>query len=590
MSFKNNPVIYLTKEMWKYSKGNRHNVVLYVSLFVVANLIDFLKPLVIGYILNIIQEQGLTPESFHSILIGLIFFVVIEIILWLFHGPARIIELKNAFFVRANYKKYLLDGTMDLSAEWHTDHHSGDTIDKIEKATSALFEYSIGSFTIIQSLIKFISSFVAIIYFNLHSGYIVILTIAIVFPIILKFDKILVIKYKELFKTENTISEKIYDALSNITTVIILRIEKLLSSSIYNKIMSPFKLYQKTNKINEVKWFIVSVIVYIMTALILFTYIYGAYKSGTVIMVGTLYALYGYTERISGLFFEFAWRYSEIVKQKTRVENVHEVSDQFVEKVLLRSVLQNRKWNQLNIKNLYFSYHKKNLDLNLNDISLTIKRNEKIAFIGHSGSGKTTMLKIIRDLYTPLKLDLTLDGTKLKYGFKSISEDISLIPQEPEIFSTTIKENITLGINKNIDELKKYTNMAKFTDVVKKLPKQWNSSINEKGVNLSGGEKQRLALSRGLMFSEDKSIILLDEPTSSVDFSNELEIYKNILNKFNNKTIISVVHKLHLLPLFDTIYLFKNGKIMASGNFNELLRTSKEFRQIWQKHKDGSFG
>ena len=116
----------------------------------------------------------------------------------------------------------------------------------------------------------------------------------------------------------------------------------------------------------------------------------------------------------------------------------------------------------------------------------------------------------------------------VKGGFKSISSYISLIPQDPEIFSSTIKENITLGLSFSDKEIKKFTDLARFSDVVKKLPKGLNSSIVEKGVNLSGGEKQRLALSRGLLASEDKEIILLDEPTSSVDSKNELLIYQNI--------------------------------------------------------------
>ena len=589
MLLKNNPVIYLTKEMWKYSKGNRHNVVIYFILFTIANLIQFLNPLVIAKMLNIIQEKGITNESFPAISIWLSLLVGLTLAFWLFHGPARVIENKNSFIVRTNYKKYLIDGTMDLPAEWHTDHHSGGTIDKIEKATSALFDYSGSMFMVISSVIKFVSSFIALVYFNFASSYIVIFMISISIPIILKFDKILVKDYKNMYKLENEVSAKVFDIISNITTVIILRIEKLVSSSIYKKIISPLMLFMKTNKLNEVKWFAVSLCVSIMTFLVLFSYIYGALKSGNVVLFGTIFALYSYVGQISDLFYEFAWRYGEIVRQKTRVENVKEVSDLFIEKPKIRSILNDKRWNELKISNLYFAYSK-NKNLNLNNINLVIKRKEKIAFIGPSGSGKTTMLKIMRDLYQPLSIELKLDDVKLKYGFKSISEDISLIPQEPEIFSTTIKENISLGINNKIEEIRKYTNMAKFTDVVKKLQKKWNSSINEKGVNLSGGEKQRLALSRGLMFSEDKSVILLDEPTSSVDFKNELEIYKNIFSNFKNKTIISTVHKLHLLPLFDKIYLFKKGQIIASGSFNELLESSKEFKKIWEKHKGGRFG
>jgi len=125
--------------------------------------------------------------------------------------------------------------------------------------------------------------------------------------------------------------------------------------------------------------------------------------------------------------------------------------------------------------------------------------------------------------------------------------------------------------------------MARFTQVVERLPHKFESNIVEKGVNLSGGEKQRLALSRGLLAAADKPILLLDEPTSSVDPKNELDIYKNIFTIFKKKTILSSVHRLHLLPQFDKIYYFKKGKIVARGSFAQLLK-NKEFSTIWKKY------
>jgi ABC-type multidrug transport system fused ATPase/permease subunit len=103
-------------------------------------------------------------------------------------------------------------------------------------------------------------------------------------------------------------------------------------------------------------------------------------------------------------------------------------------------------------------------------------------------------------------------------------------------------------------------------------------------VNLSGGEKQRLALARGLLASEHKDILLLDEPTSSVDFSNELKIYQNIFNAFPGKTIVSSIHRLHLLSLFDSVYLFKGGALVAEGTFEDLKSNSADFRELWDKY------
>ncbi len=203
--------------------------------------------------------------------------------------------------------------------------------------------------------------------------------------------------------------------------------------------------------------------------------------------------------------------------------------------------------------------------------------------IGESGSGKTTFLKLLRALYDPKSAEVFVDGRRIA-NMKTISTDMTLIPQEPEIFATTIEENVTMGISYTQRYMEKFAKMAQFSQVVKRLPKQWQSSIVEKGVNLSGGEKQRLALTRGLLASYDMPIVLMDEPTSSVDTQNELAIYQNIFKDFKNKTIISTIHRLHLLPLFDTIYVFDKGRIVAFGHYKELLQSSAAFRQLWKKY------
>ncbi len=584
MAIKDNPVIYLTSKLWEYSKGNRKNVILYFMLFIIANMFNLISPLVIAKVLNTIQEEGLVSTNIYSIILYLSVFIFIELGFWIFNGPAMMIQAKNAFLVRANYKRYLLDGTMSLPAQWHTDHHSGDTIDKIEKGTDALYRYSSESYGVIRTLVLFLGSYIALMYFNIHASYIVFFMVIITISIILKFDSHIVKQYKELYRAENRISAKVFDVISNMTTVIILRIERLVSKAIFRKMMQPFRLHMKTTKLNETKWFFVSICTAAMMVLVLTSYIYFNFMAGTAIMIGSIFALYSYVGRINDLFFRFAYRYSAIVREKTAVQNAEEVSDEFTKKKRARPVKLGKEWKELKIDSLRFSYHtEKGADLHLDNISLTIKNAEKIALIGESGSGKTTLLKIIRELYTPKHIKLYLDGKLMKNGFKDINKNIALIPQDPEIFSTTIKDNITMGIGHKLSYIKKYTDMARFTDVAGRLPKKLNSSIVEKGVNLSGGQKQRLALARGLMACEDKSIILLDEPTSSVDFRNETAIYDNIFREFKDKTIISSIHKLHLLPMFDTIYFFRNGKIIAQGSFNKLLRTSEEFKDMWEK-------
>ena len=587
MSLANNPVIYLWRKTWKYSKGNRKHVVLYLILFTFSNIVSFFVPLLVAKILNKIQLQGVTSESLPNLLMWLLVFLGINLAFWIFHGPARILENRNSYLVKANYKRYLLDGTMALPAQWHANHHSGDTIDKIEKGTDALKEFASDTFIIVESIIRLIGSYLALAYFNLYSSFIVLFMVFITIKLIMRFDKVLIPRWGQLNKYDNNVSERVFDVLSNITTVIILRVEKLVSKSIVKKMMAPFQLFIDTNKLEESKWFFVSIMSAIMTIGVLGSYLFETVRSGNIVLIGTVYALYGYIERIDGLFFRFAYKYGEIVRQRTRVQNAEIISDNFSMRQKNKQINLADNWEQIDINDLSFSYHtQEGADLHLDNISFSIRRGQRIAFIGASGSGKTTTLRIIRELYQPQSISLSIDGQKIENGFQRISSNISLIPQDPEIFATTIRDNITLGVDSSIDEIREYARLAEFDNVAMSLPHGYDSSIVEKGVNLSGGEKQRLALARGLMASKDKYIVLLDEPTSSVDPKNELLIYNNIFKVFNDKAIISSVHRLHLLQLFDIIYLFGNGKIIARGTFDELLVASKEFKTMWKRYTD----
>ena len=303
MKLSQNPIVYLAGKMWRYSAGTRKNIVLFFILFTIANSIELLEPLLVAKTLNIIQIEGITETNILRLLLYLTGFLVITLSFWSFHGPARVIENINSFRVGVNYRRHLIGGVMALPLEWHTDHHSGDTIDKIERGTGGLEGFSEGTFEIISLLVRLIGSYIALIYFNIHSAYIVSIMVVLAFGIIIRFDYILTGQYKELNKIGNKISEKIYDAISNITTVIILRAEKIVAKSIFEKMMSPINLIKRNYKLNEWKWFLVSVCTSLTTIFVLGSYFLSHYWSREVVLIGSVFALYGYVANINGLFF-----------------------------------------------------------------------------------------------------------------------------------------------------------------------------------------------------------------------------------------------------------------------------------------------
>lgn len=590
MKLKDNLIIYLSLKFWQFSEDRRKKVILYLAMSWIANLIHLCVPLIFALLLNELQQNGVTEKNLHYLLFLSSMFIARSVISWSLHGPSRMLENDNAFMNKAHYKMKFLKELLAMPISWHNEHHSGDTNDKLEKGSNGLLNFSENTFRVVVIINSMVVSFFILLFFEKVAGFIALIMIFITISIIVRFDKKLAVQYRVVNRIENKISEKVLDIITNINTVVILRIDRLLLKSVSEKIMEPRDLVWKNNKLNETKWCLVSLCTNIMVFLVLGYYLLQVYW-GLPLVLGTLFALYGYANNVADNFFELAGFYGDLLKYRARVLNAEELASEFEYKKSKENGTNKYNWKEIKVKSLNFSYHAEDgADLHLEDVCFNAKRGEKIALVGATGSGKTTLLKVIRELYQPQKVILYMDEKELREGFSEISSQIALVPQDPEIFAMSIFENITLGVEEyDMKIVRKYTDVACFSNVAENLPKKWDSVINERGVNLSGGEKQRLALSRGLLFAcedklEPKSIVLLDEPTSSVDISTELKIHKNIFKALLDKTIISSVHRLHLLPMFDRIYFFENGKVIASGTFKELLQNSNEFAEIWDKY------
>jgi len=353
---------------------------------------------------------------------------------------------------------------------------------------------------------------------------------------------------------------------------------------IMHKAQKPYGLFKKNNLVNECKWCATSLCCSVMMASVIGLYLWQHLNVPGQMFAGSIFLLYRYLDKISEVFFRFTGMYSTIVRQSAKVSNAELLAKDFRPEGMVNHVLP-PDWKKLEVNNLSFSYHSKaGAELHLDDVSFSIRRGERIALIGASGGGKTTTLKLIRGLHPPRTLRLSVDGKEIPEGFDGISQAIALVPQAPEIFASTIRENITIGAEYPQELIDECVRMACFHRVLRKLPKGYESLTKERGASLSPGQNQRLALARGFVACSGKDIILLDEPTSSLDKANEALVYRNIFAKFRDKTVIASLHQLNLLDLFDQVYMFDKGKIVGKGTREELLKTCPEFQRLWGKY------
>lgn len=236
----------------------------------------------------------------------------------------------------------------------------------------------------------------------------------------------------------------------------------------------------------------------------------------------------------------------------------------------------------IEFKNVSYSYLKeKKL---IENLSLKINNNEKVALVGESGSGKSTIIKLIIGLIKNESGKILIDGNDLsKINLNDFYEYVTYISQESPIFDGTLRENLVLDKNISDKEIKEVLKLVSLEKFLNRLEKGLDTELGEKGIRMSGGERQRVALAR--LFFDNSKIIILDEATSAMDNITEKEVMKNILKRLKNKTIIIIAHRLETIKEVDKIFLLKNGKILEQGTFKELLQENTYFKELYKSVK-----
>lgn len=217
----------------------------------------------------------------------------------------------------------------------------------------------------------------------------------------------------------------------------------------------------------------------------------------------------------------------------------------------------------------------------LDHVSFTIPKGKKVALVGSSGSGKSTITKLLLKYYEPEDGEITVDGVSLKeYTNDSVRRAVSYVPQNVELFSKTIFDNIRVSrMSATLEEVKAAAKKADAHDFIRRLPLQYHTYLEEAGNGLSGGEKQRIALARA--FLKDSNLYILDESTSNLDFATENVIFDMIYNQLADRSMLIVAHRLSTIRDCDIILVMDKGKIVERGTHDELLEKGGRYSELW---------
>lgn len=308
------------------------------------------------------------------------------------------------------------------------------------------------------------------------------------------------------------------------------------------------------------------------------------YNAGT-LEVGGLVLVATYILMYPGKLIDAVWNFRDGIKASTEMSNFLSILEQ---KPMIVDRKDAKKMptgaGSVEFMNVSFTYDK---NVAIDNLSFKINPAEKVAFVGPSGAGKTTITKLLFRYYDPSEGKILIDNTDISsVTLESLRSRIGIVPQDPVMFNNTIAYNV--GYAKDDitqEEIEKACEMARISDFINTLPDKYETVVGERGIKLSGGQRQRIAIARTMI--KNPQVLVFDEATSQLDSESERLIHVALKEVGKKKTVILIAHRLSTVVDCDRIFVIDNGKIVEVGRHNELLKNRGVYARLWEIQSKG---
>lgn len=548
-------------------------MVVALVFLVTAQVVRIMIPWLFGCAVNALQTQG--AAGIQRAGWYLLAMLIAALVAWAMHGPARIAERNTALYARERLADALFGRLLALPLRWHEQHHTGDVLHRLQKTTSALFGFAQSQFIYLQNIVSVVGPIVALFALSATTGGVALAGYAVIGYALMRFDRVMVRLVREENAAERRYTAGIVDGAGNIATVQTLGLHGAIRTQVQSRYLEVSKPLKRSILVNEAKWATVDLLNNAMRVGLVALYGWLAWRSSGAILVGTAVMVHQYSQQIGTVVGSMAQHWGELVRQQTDISGADVILDATPRSI---TAMTRSDWKTIAITDAALQHP--NGARGLAGFDIELRRGTRIALVGTSGAGKSTLLRALAGLYPADRIQIAVDGTVT--SMRDLSSLAVLVPQEPEIFEADIRTNLTLGVPRSEAEILRAIELAALGPVLAGIPGGLDATIRERGANLSGGQRQRLALARGLIAASSSSLVLLDEPTSSIDPITESQIYDGVFAALGDACVVSSIHRLHLLPRFDTVVLLHEGRVRATGTFEELLAREPLFAELWR--------
>lgn len=463
----------------------------------------------------------------------------------------------------------------DLDFAFHSQKSTGSLISAFKRGDGAFFSFF---HDIHHKMLGVLINFIVMLYFFSSLDPYILAMIVGSLVATLAAAKFLITnnvsKRKDFNKEEDEISGIITDNLINFETVKLFAKEKWEENKLKTNFTTWIKsLWRYANTFRLIDGTMGTII-----NISIFVILYLTIKQtvSLKLSVGDFVLITGFLGNFYPKLWDLIWGFRDLAKNYADIEKYFSLLDHEVEvKEPEYPIVKTNVTGQIEFNNVSHSY-KGGTKNAIKNLSLSIKSGESVAFVGRSGSGKTTITKLLMRFFDPIKGKISIDGTDIKKFTKSnLRSFFGVVPQEAVLFNNTIGYNIGYG-SKNINDIKKIkeaSKLANISDFIESLPEKYETNVGERGIKLSGGQKQRLAIARMIMSNPD--IIIFDEATSHLDSESEKLIQDAFWKYAKNKTTIIIAHRLSTIQKADRIVVMDKGEIKEIGNHKELIKNKK---------------